>query len=202
MSLEESARRMTALLARKPRSKKTRDYVSTLPKRKTVVVSPADYQLPPSPPPKPEAMTPRATVKAVAYEIRHSPKRLKELRAFDAAVSARLDAQVRKDRLRPRRRQQGPPDEPNLLERIAFIQGGRCVHCAGPLKFRAHESTDDAFPTFEHVIPRAMGGVNVGNRLAAHRVCNMRKGNSKPTGCEMVMLLAVNARLGVEPTRF
>lgn len=184
MTLEESARRMTALLARAPKSKRTCAYLESLPKRKKVVVSPADYPAPPAPPAVPT----------------RRQKRAEDL-AHIRAVEARLDGRPRRDRMRPKARR-GPADEPMLLEKIAFIQHGRCVHCARGLEFGTHPVTADLFPTFEHVIPRALGGMNVGNRLAAHRRCNMRKGDSRPTACELVWLLAVNARLGVQPQRF
>lgn len=57
--------------------------------------------------------------------------------------------------------------------------------------------------SLDHVIPRALNAVDgLGNLILCHEPCNVRKQNDTPTGCEMVMLLAVNARLGVEPTRF
>jgi hypothetical protein len=137
----------------------------------------------------------------------------KVLRAHDRAVQARLEKQMRavdaagatvatfkrKDRLRPRAK--GPSLIPKLIQKIADIQGGRCVHCGGALD-HSLSRFNPLRPTYEHVIPRARGGKNVGNRLVAHLVCNGEKGDSMPTGCELVWLLAVNARLGVEPTRF
>lgn len=57
--------------------------------------------------------------------------------------------------------------------------------------------------SLDHVIPRDLGGRDAwGNYLLAHGECNGAKSNDAPTGCEMVWLLAVNARLGVEPTRW
>ena len=57
--------------------------------------------------------------------------------------------------------------------------------------------------TREHVIPQSWGGPNqLGNIVAAHWLCNSRKSDRKPTGCELIWLLAVNARLGVEPVKW
>lgn len=51
--------------------------------------------------------------------------------------------------------------------------------------------------TLDHVIPRALGGRHLGNMLVAHRHCNTRRGSAKPTGCMLILLAAVNARLGI-----
>lgn len=107
----------------------------------------------------------------------------------------------RKDRLRPKR-QPAPPAEPLILV-IARIQGFRCVHCAGEMDMASREwDEDQSKPSIEHVIPRSLGGQNVGNRLVAHRGCNTEKGSSVPSGCEMIWLLVVNAHLGHQPQRF
>lgn len=64
-------------------------------------------------------------------------------------------------------------------------------------------------PTLEHVWPRAMGAREWaqtvkskfrrhgtrGNAVAAHARCNAKKGDRKPTGCEILTLELVNARL-------
>lgn len=50
----------------------------------------------------------------------------------------------------------------------------------------------------DHVYPKSS---NVGlqpNTVAAHIRCNSLKGNRMPTGCELIWLEAVNARLGRE----
>jgi 5-methylcytosine-specific restriction endonuclease McrA len=80
MSLEECARRMTALLNRKPRSRKTRAYLETLPKRrKPVIVSPEDYP------------------QAQPAVIRFTPEPVKARPVKPDAAPV-----VRKDRMRPR----------------------------------------------------------------------------------------------------
>ena len=79
-----------------------------------------------------------------------------------------------------------------LLQRIAKVQGGACSLCGRPLSF---DKDGPQQPTVEHVTPRSRGGRNHKNRLVAHRGCNLRKGAGLPTGCELILLQAVNARL-------
>lgn len=85
-----------------------------------------------------------------------------------------------------------------LLRRL---QGELCPACGSHL---ASSSPDQPHwgPTIDHVIPRALGGWDApGNLLAVHLVCNRRKAHRKPTGCEIIWLLAINNRLGVKPDR-
>ena len=73
-------------------------------------------------------------------------------------------------------------------------QEGHCGLCGHDLRGEA---------SIDHVIPRALSGANgLGNLVLAHSLCNSDKSNDVPTGCEMVWLLAVNARLGVMPVVF
>lgn len=83
---------------------------------------------------------------------------------------------------------------------LADAQGWLCALCGQEIdilgRMGARISTD-------HVVPRYLGGWDEwGNFLAAHRQCNADKSNDEPTGCELVWLFAVNARLGLEPTRW
>jgi 5-methylcytosine-specific restriction endonuclease McrA len=50
--------------------------------------------------------------------------------------------------------------------------------------------------TIEHVFPRSRYRGLVGNTFVSHRRCNQAKGDRRPTGCEILMLFVVNARLG------
>lgn len=52
-------------------------------------------------------------------------------------------------------------------------------------------------PTFEHVVPKSQGGKRHGNLLLSHYDCNFHRRDAKPTGCMLIMLAAVNARLGI-----
>ena len=55
--------------------------------------------------------------------------------------------------------------------------------------------------TIEHVYPRRLKRYwHEGNKLVTHVCCNNDKGGRMPTGCEIVMLHAVNAQLGLELT--
>lgn len=72
-----------------------------------------------------------------------------------------------------------------LIPRMLEAQGGFCGICGERLR---------RSPSIEHVVPRCRGGANAGNRIVAHTPCNFRKGDRMPTGCELIMLAAVNAR--------
>jgi 5-methylcytosine-specific restriction endonuclease McrA len=74
-----------------------------------------------------------------------------------------------------------------LIEALAEAQGGGCSLCGKPLTKMDR--------TIEHVVPRSLGGGNHRNKLAAHGTCNRLKGASMPTGCELILLDAVNTRL-------
>lgn len=67
-------------------------------------------------------------------------------------------------------------------------QRGRCGICGGKL-YGAR------FCSIDHVVPHSVGGRNKGNLLLVHRPCTAGKANRMPTGCELIMLAAVNARL-------
>lgn len=77
------------------------------------------------------------------------------------------------------------------VRRIAKLQGGRCYLCGGVMRTE---------PTREHVTPRARGGRNARNILAAHQACNLRKADRAPYPCELIYLAAVNARLAAAKT--
>jgi 5-methylcytosine-specific restriction endonuclease McrA len=185
MTLEQCAERMTRFLERKPRSGKTRAYVASLPKRPKVTVSPQEYATPIS----------RAEAKANGVVKLRDAQRYAAWEARGKPPSPTVPPKARsRRRLRPIARDRF------LIEEMADAQGGRCVLCGWALIF------DDDLPdhapqraSFDHVIPRSRGGANHGNRLAAHRKCNTEKGSRMPTGCELVWLAAVNAKLGIDP---
>lgn len=87
-------------------------------------------------------------------------------------------------------------------------QGGICAYCGEPLpeKVPAKLARPGLFnsgriATLDHVFPlkRERWRGTAGNLLLVHaRPCNSRKGNRMPTACEVIMLMAVNARLGVK----
>lgn len=72
------------------------------------------------------------------------------------------------------------------------LQGGVCAGCGRQIR-RMWASVD-------HVIPLALKGFDgFGNWVVMHVDCNRLKADRLPTGCELIWLLAVNARLGVHP---
>lgn len=96
-------------------------------------------------------------------------------------------------------------DKRDRLRRVLWsTQGGVCGLCGVTmLPFKSCDSLDGDGATIDHVIPRSKGGPDrLGNMLVAHARCNSDKDVRVPTGCELVWLLAVNARLGVEPMRW
>lgn len=75
-------------------------------------------------------------------------------------------------------------------------QAGRCSLCGQGLG--ALGERGEWRPTFEHVWPRSRYSyADRGNLLLAHFRCNIAKGTRDPTGCEVILLAAVNARLGL-----
>lgn len=71
-----------------------------------------------------------------------------------------------------------------LIDALCEAQGHACSLCGKPLtKYNR---------TIEHVLPLSLGGGNHRNKLVAHSDCNHRKGANLPTGCELILLDAVN----------
>jgi hypothetical protein len=75
-------------------------------------------------------------------------------------------------------------------------QGKVCPLCDRPLIWARTLEHPDYGWSIEHVWPRRYGYGQVGNMLISHVSCNNRKGSRDPTGCELLILEAVNARLG------
>lgn len=83
---------------------------------------------------------------------------------------------------------------------IWTAQGKRCVICGVKMLpvTRFHPTRGW---TIEHVYNHASRRFYAdGNKLVSHAQCNNRKGDREPTGCEIIMLHAVNAQLGLELT--
>lgn len=92
----------------------------------------------------------------------------------------------------------------DLLDRLIQAQGNLCSGCGKPMGNRAAPKWIKPYdrPSRDHTFPRSAGGLNrLGNFTAMHSLCNSMKGDDMPTGCELIWLMAVNARLGVEPQR-
>ena len=85
----------------------------------------------------------------------------------------------------------------NQRQRLRRAQGDLCAGCATRfLKDSVLGPRDPRYPTFDHVIPRSRGGRrSLDNFLLKHRRCNEIRGNAPPTGCDLVWLAAVRARV-------
>jgi 5-methylcytosine-specific restriction endonuclease McrA len=82
-------------------------------------------------------------------------------------------------------------------EMLFKAQDGQCALCGQVLDFAPK------FGSLDHCLPLSEGGRDhLGNLVLTHTECNRARSNDIPTGCEMVWLLAVNARLGVFPQTF
>ncbi|MYL99591.1 hypothetical protein GR702_17660 [Novosphingobium sp. FGD1] len=86
-------------------------------------------------------------------------------------------------------------------DRVALLrqaQRKRCGSCGGRVPPVGARCSAANRPTLDHVVPRAAGGANaIGNLLMMHHRCNHAKADRAPTGCELLMLAAANARLGL-----
>jgi hypothetical protein len=78
---------------------------------------------------------------------------------------------------------------PKRRLQLAEAQDWFCPICGGNLRF-GDLSTDHVWSR------RGLGRGLRQNHLAAHARCNNHKGSRRPTGCELVWLMVVNARLG------
>lgn len=92
---------------------------------------------------------------------------------------------------------------------LHHLQDGICAICGAEIEVRQRQHYfDDMLINYplgnlDHVVAKSIGGeIGLGNVVLTHSKCNTRKGNQPPTGCECIWLLAVNARLGAEPTRW
>lgn len=73
---------------------------------------------------------------------------------------------------------------------LAREQDYRCAICGTPMK--------DGDRNIDHVWPQALGGYGgLGNLVTTHYSCNDFKAARLPTGCEILALVAVCARLDV-----
>lgn len=88
-----------------------------------------------------------------------------------------------------------------LLQSLIDAQEGVCIGCGCSLSMenphtgRVYFENHRLRPTFDHVVPRARTTRHKGNLLAAHRQCNGDKADRDPTGCELIWLEVVNARI-------
>lgn len=80
----------------------------------------------------------------------------------------------------------------SMRRKMFAVLDGNCGLCGDPI-------VNVRSVTYDHVLPRALGGGNYANIIPAHSECNGKKANRFPTGCELIVLAVVNARLGEGP---
>lgn len=66
-----------------------------------------------------------------------------------------------------------------------------CYLC-GHRVFDHHWLPRQQEPSIDHVRPKVHGYGRPGNKLIAHRRCNMEKGSRKPRPCELLFLAVTN----------
>ena len=215
-ALERCVKRMAKTLASKPKRKKTRDYVATIRGRESKPASVIEKEL--------RALAAQERFeygKQVAQRVlANAPnapdtflkrkQRVSPIALHRAAKSERrrtlgLGWSQRRNCRQGSRQVEGRSGSgkrntalvKELRPVLASAQEHRCGICAKPLP---EESTAHSV---DHVIPMALGGIDgPGNWVVTHHECNAAKSNDTPTGCEMVFLLMVNAKLGYHPQVF
>lgn len=191
---EKCIRMMRKTLARKPRSKKTRDYVKTLSGSALM----PEYQAR-APMPSRKAILGAIKVTQIVRAPRRdrvAPFARNRLHTFVPDKNCRKGFRQRHN-VRPSSTVRNPEAARALRDIIAKAQGNLCALCGGELPKPIHRASVD------HTIPINLGGRDeLGNLVVAHKECNTEKANDIPTGCEMVWLLMVNAKLGASPVVF
>lgn len=106
-----------------------------------------------------------------------------------------------------------PTSKARLMAKLWRVQGELCPLCGDPIPAEGRMGKMSC-ASLDHVYPRRRQpgqgrghkphgmGRRVGLAVSAfvtHAKCNLKKANREPTGCEVVWLLAVNARLGIGP---
>jgi 5-methylcytosine-specific restriction endonuclease McrA len=72
-----------------------------------------------------------------------------------------------------------------------------CAICGTPFQSSFHKTEDAIEPSIDHVFPLGSGGYDgIGNIVVVHKRCNTAKASKLPTGCEVIWLVAVCARMG------
>jgi len=84
---------------------------------------------------------------------------------------------------------------------LAEHQGWTCPICGRALEQPSRRGQQTGL-SIDHVWPRlgSEGRTGLyGNALATHAICNNAKGARVPTGCEIIWLTFVNAKMDLEP---
>jgi hypothetical protein len=86
------------------------------------------------------------------------------------------------------------------IRSIWAAQGKACAICGDRMRPVTIDHPTRGW-TIEHVFCRSSRRYEAeGNKLVSHAACNSRKADREPTGCEIILLHAVNAQLGFELT--
>ena len=90
------------------------------------------------------------------------------------------------------------------LRALRWAQRSLCAGCGEHVPSSSRlKRYDPAYPTFDHVTTRSTGGGRtLGNGLLKHQRCNQQCANRAPTGCDLVWLEFVTARLSMRPRSF
>lgn len=88
---------------------------------------------------------------------------------------------------------------PRPLLILLWEAQGKCCAVCGDRMVPAHMRHPARGWSIEHVYPRSRYFLfSDGNQLVSHLDCNQRKADRDPTACEVMLLIAVNAKLGLE----
>ncbi|WP_371809606.1 HNH endonuclease [Croceicoccus sp. YJ47] len=90
------------------------------------------------------------------------------------------------------------------LRALRWAQGSLCAGCGEHVPSSSRlKRYDPSYPTFDHVTTRSTGGGRtLGNGLLKHQRCNQKRANRAPTGCDLIWLEFVTARLSMRPKSF
>lgn len=90
-----------------------------------------------------------------------------------------------------------------ITEALFRAQNGFCASCGkGMLLYQSGVYFDNTqvIASIDHLKARRVGGVDsIENMVAMHRGCNSAKGHRQPTGCELIFLSVVHAKLEIVP---
>lgn len=88
-------------------------------------------------------------------------------------------------------------------EHFAYVQDYKCAICGNKFKYlQTKNAPSSEVASFDHVIPRSLGGELLGNVFLSHARCNLKKGDTEPTQKMIDTLQKINSRLGWDGTSY